>query len=201
MPPLPSPQLAHYRILLASNSPRRRELLAMILPKYDIAPARDVDESYPSGMEPSKVPEYISRVKAHAYADMLVPGEIIITADTVVINGSDILGKPHSEADAFAMLRHLSGHTHTVVTGVTLSSTSQTNSFSESTRVSFGELTDDEIEQYVRLYRPMDKAGAYGIQEWIGAIAIKGIDGCFYNVMGLPLHSLYAHLRSFTTHC
>ncbi len=206
VPPLPSPAFAGKTVMLASNSPRRRELLGLILPEFSIAPRRDIDEAYPADLAPAAVPAYLSRLKADAYADLLTPDTLIITADTVVISepsefseSSKILGKPHSEAEACAMLRSLAGRTHTVVTGVTLRSGSgrRDETFSETTRVTFGPLTDSEIAQYVARYRPLDKAGAYGIQEWLGAAAIARIDGCFYNVMGLPLHALYRHLTAY----
>lgn len=194
--PLPSERLEGWRFLLASNSPRRRELLGMILPAFDIAPSREVDETYPAEMPAHEVPVYLSQLKARAYLDMLRPKELIITADTVVINRGEILGKPDGRDGAVEMLRRLAGHTHTVVTGVTLTATDHSESFAEHTEVEFGPLGDDEIVRYVDLYRPYDKAGAYGIQEWIGAVAIRGIRGCYYNVMGLPLHALYNHLKN-----
>ncbi|MCC8112643.1 MAG: Maf family nucleotide pyrophosphatase [Bacteroidales bacterium] len=186
-----------YRLLLASNSPRRRELLKLIDPDYQVAEMHDVDESYPADLAPEKVPEYLSRLKAEAYKKELVDREVIITADTVVIIDGQILGKPKDDADAVDMLMRLMGRTHTVVTGVTLMSTQKSVTFAEATEVTFDNISRPEIEAYVRNFRPMDKAGAYGIQEWIGCVAISGIRGCFYNVMGLPLHTLYQHLRSF----
>lgn len=199
LPPLPSPSLKDINILLASNSPRRRELLGMILPAFDIATMKSVEESYPATLAPEKVPEYLSALKASAYRDVLVPGELIITADTVVIHNGKILGKPADAGDARAMLASLCSATHTVVTGVTLTSLEgkKTDTFSTSTKVTFGPLADDEIAEYVDRYMPLDKAGSYGIQEWIGAAAIERIDGCFYNVMGLPLHDLFIHLKDF----
>lgn len=185
------------RLLLASNSPRRRELLRLIDPDFAIASMHDIDETYPSTLAPAEVPLFLSQLKARAYSQDLVDGEVIITADTVVINHGQILGKPHSEQEAVDMLLSLMGHTHTVVTGVTLTSTEKTDSFAESTEVTFDTISKSEIEWYVRNYRPFDKAGAYGIQEWIGCVAISSIRGCFYNVMGLPLHTLYQHLQQF----
>ncbi len=195
--PLPSAGLRGRHILLASNSPRRRELLGMILPEFGIAEAREVDEIYPDGLPADEVPVYLSRLKASAYSDLLDDdlSLLLITADTVVILDGCILGKPRDRSDAVAMLESLSGKTHTVVTGVTLSSAGGCESFSERTDVHFAPLTRGEIEAYVDSFRPYDKAGAYGIQEWIGAAAISGIEGCFYNVMGLPLHALYSFLR------
>ncbi|MDE6207392.1 MAG: Maf family nucleotide pyrophosphatase [Muribaculaceae bacterium] len=199
LPPLPSEAFRDVNIVLASNSPRRRELLSMIAPGFIIAPPRSIEEKYPSDLTPTEVPAYLSRLKSDAYADILTPGELLITADTVVIADGKILGKPHDADDAVSMLKTLRDATHTVVTGVTLRSLDGRRdvTFSESTQVTFGHLSDAEIQRYVELYRPFDKAGAYGIQEWIGASAICGISGCFYNVMGLPLHALYGHLKEF----
>ena len=188
----PSP--THYKVLLASGSPRRRELLGLILPHFTIAETRNVDESHPQGMEADKVPLYLSQVKAKAYADLLADDELIVTADTVVICDGTILGKPADAADARAMLHRLSGRTHTVVTGVTLLTKTKSETFGETTTVRFAPLSDEQIESYIERYRPFDKAGAYGIQEWLGCIGIQGIDGCYYNVMGLPLHTTYNHL-------
>lgn len=185
------------KILLASGSPRRRELLAMIAPGFAVAPGRDVDESYPADMPAEKVAGYLSKVKADAYIDLLADDEIIITADTVVIIDGRILGKPAGRDDAVAMLRSLSGRRHKVVTGVTVTARDRSVSFDETTVVEFAPLSDDEIDTYVDTFRPYDKAGAYGIQEWIGAVGIKGIQGCYYNVMGLPVHTLYHRLKEF----
>lgn len=185
------------KILLASGSPRRRELLTMIAPDFAVAPGRDVNESYPSDIPAEKVAEYLSKVKADAYIDLLADDEIIITADTVVIIDGRILGKPAGRDDAVAMLRSLSGRRHKVVTGVTVTARDRSISFDETTAVEFAQLSDDEIDAYVDTFRPYDKAGAYGIQEWIGAVGIKGIEGCYYNVMGLPVHTLYHRLKEF----
>lgn len=195
MPPLPCPQLADVKVVLASNSPRRRELLGMILPEFYIAESKDVDESYPADMEAEQVPVYLSQIKAEAYRPDLEPGELLITADTVVIVDGKILGKPSGYDDAVAMIKMLAGRTHRVVTGVTLSSIDCSLSFSDSTDVTFRRLGDEEIREYVQRYKPFDKAGAYGIQEWIGGAGIRGMNGCFYNVMGLPLSALYEELK------
>lgn len=197
LPPFPTEKLRNYRILLASASPRRRELLALILPEFSIATTREIDESYPAELAADKVPEYLAKLKSEAYTDLLTEDVILITADTVVITDGVILGKPHDPEEAKSMLNKLQGKNHIVVTGVCISDIRRSISFSEKTEVHFGELSDDEISRYVEIYRPLDKAGAYGIQEWIGAAGIKGIDGCFYNVMGLPLHSLYRELKNF----
>lgn len=188
----------HHQLLLASNSPRRKELLGMISPDYKIARIHDIDESYPSDMPHMEIPEYLSKIKAEAYKDQLETGEILITADTMVICDGKMLGKPHSRGEAIDMLTRLKGKTHHVVTGVTLTSIDKSLSFSETTEVTFDHISDSDIEWYVDNYRPFDKAGAYGIQEWIGCIGIKGIKGCFYNVMGLPLNRLYRAFEYFS---
>lgn len=198
LPPYPAPVFEKVKVLLASNSPRRRQLLQMILPSFEIADNIDVDESYPSDLKPEDVPAYIAVVKAKAHDDLLEDNELMITADTVVILDGHIYGKPHSRDEAIYMIGRLAGRTHHVVTGVALSARGhERDVFSESTAVKFAELSRVQIEEYVDRYRPFDKAGAYGVQEWIGAVGIKGIDGCFYNVMGLPLHTLYDHLAAF----
>ncbi len=182
------------RVLLASASPRRRELMAMLDIPFEIAPTIEVDESYPADLPAEEVPVYLSRLKADAYRAGMQPYEVIITADTVVILDGKVLGKPADLDDARRMLAELSGKVHTVVTGVTITRAEGQTSFSATTEVEFAELTPEEIDHYITVYRPIDKAGAYGIQEWIGAIAIRSIRGSYYNVMGLPLHRLYQAL-------
>jgi len=182
------------KILLASHSPRRRELLGKLDVEVEILPLIEVNESYPAKMAPEEVAAYVSRKKAHPYMAQLGEREILLTADTVVVNRGEVLGKPSDSEDAALMLRLLSGHTHKVVTGVTLATTKRIITFSEVTEVDFAPLSHEEIDYYVDSYRPVDKAGAYGIQEWIGYIGISGIRGDFYNVMGLPLHALYNRL-------
>ncbi|MGM9844717.1 MAG: Maf family nucleotide pyrophosphatase [Muribaculaceae bacterium] len=186
------------KIILASNSPRRRQLLSMICPDYLVADPRDVDEVYPAECPPEQVPLYLSKLKAEAYLHDLDPDAVLITADTVVILDGAILGKPACRDHAIEMLRSLRDRSHTVVTGVTLSRRGlPQRSFAEHTRVTFGHLADSEISHYVDTYKPFDKAGAYGVQEWVGGVGISHIDGCFYNVMGLPLHALYHNLNSY----
>lgn len=187
------------KLLLASHSPRRRELLGLIEPDFDIARMHEIDESFPSDLHADQIPVFLSKAKAEAFRDQLHQGEILITADTMVICDDNVLGKPHSRTEALEMLKILSGKTHHVITGVTLTSLKKTISFSETTEVTFDHLTDKEIEWYVDNYRPYDKAGAYGIQEWIGCIGISEIKGCFYNVMGLPLHSLHKALEKINS--
>lgn len=185
------------KIYLASASPRRRQLLQELDIDIHLIEPRDIDETYPENLKAEDVAEFISREKAAAYLDVITPGQVIITADTVVICDGEVLGKPHGGEKAAAdMLHKLSGKTHLVVTGVSILQSSGITSFSTTTEVHFDILTDSEIDYYVSKYVPFDKAGAYGIQEWIGYIGIKGINGCYYNVMGLPLHDLYRRLSS-----
>ncbi|MDE6278123.1 MAG: Maf family nucleotide pyrophosphatase [Muribaculaceae bacterium] len=187
------------RPVLASNSPRRRELLGMMVPGFRMAAAPDVDEKYPADLPHREVPAYLSRLKAAASDHSeLAENEVLVTADTVVLCDGLILGKPHSREEAIAMLERLSGRSHEVVTGVTLSNRSgRLHTFSETTKVRFADIRPEDIRTYVDIFEPYDKAGAYGIQEWIGAVGIRGVEGCFYNVMGLPLSALYRELASF----
>lgn len=186
-----------YRIILASKSPRRRELLSIIEPDYVTAPDRDVEENYPANLKADEVPAYLSQLKSRAYAADAAVGDIIITADTVVILGDEILGKPADTADAVEMLRKLSGRTHRVVTGVTICAPgAAVRTFTVTTDVTFSNIAESDIEYYVEHYMPLDKAGAYGIQEWIGAVAVEKISGSYYNVVGLPLHKLFHELRA-----
>lgn len=188
------------RLVLASGSPRRRELLHMIADRFTVEPV-DVDESYSPDMDAMEVAEYLSLKKAAAFntAHAHERGEYLaITSDTVVVLDGHVLGKPHSELEAVRMLKALSGRVHRVVSGVALTDGIRTVAERAVTEVEFAPLTGDEIESYVDICRPLDKAGAYGIQEWIGAIGVKGINGSFYNVMGLPVHVLYNMLKQFT---
>lgn len=189
--------LENYNVLLGSGSPRRRELLSMMDINFDIVKIEDVDEVYPEEMKPEDVPLYLSQIKSQAYSHQLKKNDLLITADTVVIFKDRILGKPSGAEDAVNMLETLSGNSHKVVTGVTLLLNGKTHSFSEMTEVEFNNLTKNEIVSYVNKYSPLDKAGAYGIQEWIGAVGVKRINGCFYNVMGLPISLLFTELRQF----
>lgn len=190
------PVLKNKTLYLASASPRRRQLVADLDIKVKLIEPRDVDESYPYGLPAEHVAEYISGKKAEAYHHDLEADRIILTADTIVVVDGEVLGKPHGgETEAKKMLEKLSGRTHKVITGVTLTTVEKTISFSTVTTVTFDKLSNDEIDYYIHNYRPYDKAGAYGIQEWVGAIGISGINGCFYNVMGLPLHDLFCKLK------
>ncbi len=188
-------RLENYRLILASASPRRRELLAACDLDFVLAEKFECEECFPADLEADKVAEYLSQLKSNAYPHALATNDILLTADTVVIAGGEILGKPKDSADAERMLKMLSGATHKVVTGVTLRTYSRTISFSAESSVTFRILENEEIAYYIEKYRPLDKAGAYGIQEWIGYIGIEGIEGSFYNVMGLPVQRLYSALK------
>lgn len=187
-----------YKIILASNSPRRRELLAGLGVDFEVRVLPDIDESYPASLPALQTAEYIACKKAAAYREVMADDELVITADTVVIVGDEVLGKPSDAAEAALMLRKLSGRTHHVVTGVCLTTCEQTVQFSVRTDVTFKQLTDDEIDFYIKKYQPFDKAGAYGIQEWIGYIGCTGLNGSYYNVMGLPVQRIYTELQQFT---
>lgn len=184
-------------LLLASQSPRRRELLQLLNIPFSIVEIKNVKESYDPTMNPEEVPEYLSRLKASAYKDFLNVNDVLITADTIVLLEGKILGKPKGEEDAKRMLSNLSGKTHKVITGVTITTQKTSVTFSSVTEVKFSNLSKAEIDYYVSEFKPLDKAGAYGIQEWIGAVGVESIDGSFYNVMGLPVHRLYKELRPF----
>lgn len=186
-----------YHIILASNSPRRKELLAGIDVNFDVRVIHDIDESYPASLPTKDIAEYISRKKATVYRQQMASDELIITADTIVVLDSEVMGKPHDEADASRMLHELSGRTHQVITGVTLTTIDRQRSFSVETDVTFKSLTDEEINYYIQHYKPFDKAGAYGIQEWIGHIGVTALKGSYFNVMGLPVQRIYEALRQF----
>ncbi|MBR2031133.1 MAG: septum formation protein Maf [Alistipes sp.] len=188
-------RLKNYRLILASASPRRHELLAACDIDFTLAEKFECEESFPADLEADKVAEYLSQLKSNAYPHALAEGDILLTADTVVIAGGEILGKPKNNADAERMLKMLSGATHKVVTGVTLRTPLRTISFSAESLVTFRVLENEEIEYYIEKYRPLDKAGAYGIQEWIGYTAIEGLQGSFYNVMGLPVQKVCIALK------
>ena len=193
-------------IILGSQSPRRRELLAGLDIPFT-AISIDADETYPDELKGGDIPYYISRAKARAYAPNLTADQLLITADTIVWLDDRALGKPHDEAEAFAMLRSLSGRTHQVYTAVTFAEKSQQpiansqqpvslETVVDCTDVTFAELTDDEIRHYIQKYRPLDKAGAYGVQEWIGYIACTGMQGSYFNVMGFPVQLVYQALKN-----
>lgn len=164
---------------------------------FTVVTLEGIDESYPSELDTDKVSEYISNKKADQFLKRIGENDLVITADTVVICEGKILGKPKDKEEAVKMLDFLSGKTHKVTTGVTVATKQRRKSFSTESYVKFADLTEDEIRYYVDTYHPLDKAGAYGIQEWIGAVAVSKIDGSFYNVMGLPVHRLYQILKEF----
>ena len=187
--------LKKYKIILASNSPRRRELLAGLGVDFQVQVLAGIDESYPADLPVGEIAQYIARQKAAAYTP--AADELLITADTVVVVGDEVLGKPCDEADAHRMLRAISGRTHQVVTGVCLKTATRQELFSVSTDVTFKPLSQEEISYYVSAYKPFDKAGAYGIQEWIGYIGVTGLRGSYFNVMGLPVQKIYTKLQGF----
>lgn len=187
--------LKKYKVILASNSPRRKELLSGLGLEYEVRVMPGIDEAYPDSLPSEEVPVYIARKKAEAYRKNIVADELIITADTVVCIDGEVLGKPEDGIAACAMLKKLSGRTHLVITGVCLTTVRFQKSFAAVTEVTFDSLTDDEIRFYVERYRPFDKAGAYGVQEWIGYVGVTGMNGSFYNVMGLPVQRLYQELK------
>lgn len=184
-----------YHIILASNSPRRRELLSGLGLDYEVRTLPGIDESYPDTLQGEEIPVYISSKKASAYLDALKDNELLITADTIVWLDGRVLGKPADEDEARQMLRDLSGKTHQVITGVTLATTTFQKSFASVSQVTFASLTEEEISYYVTHYHPMDKAGSYGVQEWIGFIGVERIEGSYFNVMGLPVQRLYRELK------
>ena len=185
------------QVILASNSPRRKQLLADLGIEFEVRSA-NVDEHIPSGMISTEVPEYLARIKAEAVHQQ-AKNSLVIAADTVVILENSILGKPKSPQQAKDYLIELSGKNHQVVTGVCVKYEEKTRLFKDTTQVSFRKLTPDEIDRYVDKYQPMDKAGAYGIQEWIGMIGVTAIEGSYFNVVGLPVHKLYLALKQIAT--
>lgn len=189
--------LNKYKIMLASKSPRRRELLQMLRIPFKVVCMGGIDESFPDTVPAIGVPQYVSAKKADVYQEHIKDDELIITADTMVICGDKIMGKPKDVDDAISMLMCLSGKTHQVATGITISTKEKRTSFTAVTDVTFGKITEEEARFYVENYMPLDKAGAYGIQEWIGAVAVSGINGSYYNVMGLPINRLYQELKLF----
>lgn len=189
--------MSERKLILASNSPRRKELLSGLDFEYETRVIPDVDESYPDSIPLEEIAVYIAEKKASEYIKELKDGELLITADTVVLLENKILGKPVNEEESVSMLKALSGKTHKVITGVCLTSRQKQVSFSDFANVTFGQLNDSEINYYVSKYKPFDKAGAYGVQEWIGYVAVERIEGSYYNVMGLPVFRLYKELKNF----
>ena len=187
--------LEKYKVILASGSPRRRELMAGLGVNYEVRILPDVDESYPDTLQGEEIPLYIAKEKADAYIPMMQPDELIITADTIVWLDGKVLGKPRDREDALQMLRTMSGRTHEVFTGVCITTTDWQRSFTAQTEVRFATLSEEEIAYYVDNFQPMDKAGAYGVQEWIGFIGVENISGSYYNIMGLPVQRIYNELK------
>lgn len=186
--------LNKYNIILASNSPRRRDLLQQMGLDFEVRVIPNLDESYPDDLERLEIAAFLSIKKSEAYT--IKDDELIITADTIVILDNQVLGKPQNEANAYEMLKKLSGKKHTVASGVCVRTIEQTISFTSTTEVYFDSLSDEEIKFYIENFKPFDKAGSYGIQEYIGYIGVKKIDGSFFNVMGLPVHQLYQELKN-----
>ena len=184
-------------LILGSGSPRRKELLAGLDIDFTVDTGNSFDEGPEPGVEAHRVPVDMAAGKSHGFHRPLCPDEVLLTADTVVIINGKVLGKPHSREQAAEMLRMLSGRSHEVVTAVTLRSAEREESFTDSTRVDFLPLSEEQIYYYIDKYKPYDKAGAYGVQEWIGHVGISGICGSFYNVMGLPVHKVAAALKGF----
>lgn len=189
--------LSNYNILLGSNSPRRKELLAGLNLKFEVKKIPDVEETYPEFLWKEEIPVYLSKLKADAYLSYMEKNTLLITADTIVWLDGKVYGKPVSEEDAFNMLRQLSGKTHEVITGVCLTTVQKQKTFHAISKVKFALLDDDEINYYLDNYRPMDKAGSYGVQEWIGYVGVESLEGSFYNVMGLPVRLLYKYLKEW----
>ena len=189
--------LKKYKVVLGSNSPRRRELLAGLDINFEVQTIAGIDESYPETLEVKEIPVYLAKKKAEAYLSTMPEEELLITADTIVWTFDQILGKPKDREEAIEMLRKLSGQVHEVITGVCLTTKEKMVSFAATSSVHFAELEEEEIIYYVDNYRPFDKAGSYGIQEWIGYVAVESINGSFYNVMVLPVRLLNQHLKNF----
>ncbi len=186
-----------YQIILASNSPRRKELLGGLDIPFKIRVLDGIDESYPQDLPTKDIAGYISQKKAAAYRQSIAADELIITADTIVILGEKVMGKPKDAGEAKTMLHELSGKTHQVITGVCLTTREKQVCFSVETDVTFKTLSDSEITYYIDHYHPFDKAGAYGIQEWIGHVGVTGMNGSYFNVMGLPVQRIYEALKDF----
>lgn len=189
--------LKKYNIVLASNSPRRKELLQRMGVNFKVRTLFGIDESYPDSLRGEDIVRYISRNKAQAYRSSMAPNELLITADTIVYVEGEVMGKPKTAEQAKEMLHKLSGKSHQVITGVTIVTADRTENFGVTSQVKFAKITDEEINFYVDNYLPFDKAGAYGIQEWIGIVAVEEIKGSYFNVVGLPVQRLYQKLKTF----
>jgi len=193
--------ISGYNLILASNSPRRNELMNGLGLKYSVKILKDVDESYPEDLNGSEVALYVASKKADAFRKQMKNNDLVITADTIVCMDNQVFGKPSDKADAIRMLQSLSGRSHWVYTGVCLTGSKSQRSFTAATEVFFAMLTEEEILWYVERYKPFDKAGAYGVQEWIGFVGVERISGSYFNVMGLPVHKLYTELKEFEPFC
>lgn len=189
--------LSKYRIILASNSPRRKELLSGLNIPYEVKTLPDIEETYPAELKGDEIAIYIAKEKANAYLGYLENDTLLFTADTIVLLDGKVYGKPTDLEDAKQMLRNLSGKTHQVITGVCITSKDKQKSFGVTSQVRFATLEESEIEYYVTNYKPLDKAGAYGVQEWIGYVAVEYISGSYFNIMGLPIQRLYQELKQF----
>jgi septum formation protein len=189
-------KLKGYTIVLASGSPRRQQFLKELDANFEVR-LKEVDEVYPDTLQGAEITDYLAVLKAAALEDTLSDNEILITSDTIVWHENKALGKPREYEDAFAMLKSMSGKTHEVITSVCIKNRNVTEVFNETTRVTFNALTDEEIKYYLDNYRPYDKAGSYGIQEWIGLVAIARIEGSYANVVGMPVDKVYQHLLKF----
>jgi len=189
--------IADYRIILASNSPRRKELMSGLDIPFEIKTLPDIEESYPDTLQKEEIPLYLAKLKANAYQTLMQDNTLLITADTIVWLDGMVYGKPKNETEAKYMLQKLSGRTHEVFTGVCLTTRQKQKSFFAVSKVSFAVLSESEIDYYVKKYKPFDKAGAYGVQEWIGYVGVEQLEGPFYNVMGLPVRLLYKYLKEF----
>jgi septum formation protein len=190
-------KLSEFRVILASQSPRRKNLLEGLDINFEVIVKKNIDEAYPPGLSKFEIPVWLASHKSDHYTDMLEDKTIVITADTIVWINNTELGKPGNKQHAVEILQQLSGNDHEVITGVCIRSRKQKECFYALSRVHFRKLSDDEINYYIGKYKPYDKAGAYGIQEWIGYAGIEKIDGSFYNVMGLPVQTLYGKLINF----
>ena len=186
-----------YNIILGSQSPRRQELLHGLDVNFTVNVIAGLEENYPATLQGEDIPMFLAQQKAEAYLNSLTPKDMLITADTIVWLNGIVYGKPKDEADAKDMLRALSGKTHDVITGVCVTTAERQETFAAISKVTFASFSDDEINYYIEKYRPMDKAGSYGVQEWIGYIGVERIDGSFYNVMGLPVQRLYTLLKNW----
>lgn len=189
--------LKKYNIILASNSPRRRELLSNLGLDFTVRTLKGIDESYPEDLQGKEVALHIVEKKSAAYRSLMAKNDLIITADTIVCVDNEVMGKPKDAVEAHNMLKKLSGKTHEVITAVGIASNEKYHQFAVTTKVRFAQLSDEIISYYVEHYQPYDKAGAYGIQEWIGYVGVESVDGSFFNVIGLPVQRVYSELQKF----